>query len=150
MSKALKIIGLIVALIAATFAIGLLQPLAVFLYLYVMAPLYHWLGLTRQTVTIFIFIILFILIPVLQITIPSLLKKRTRFGNREFPDWLRVMWQPMTDTKLKAWHPDWTCIESIAEPVVHKLAKGYWRIEFICPERGDVVAVNLDTWLREK
>ncbi len=44
-SKALKIIGLIVALIAATIAIGLLQPLSVFVYLYVMAPLYHWLGL---------------------------------------------------------------------------------------------------------
>ena len=104
-----------------------------------------------KTVTIFVLFMLISLLPGTLLYLSTYLhNKRTRFGNREFPDWLRVMWQPMTDTKLKAWHPDWTCIESIAEPVVHKLAKGYWRIEFICPERGDLVAVNLDTWLREK
>jgi hypothetical protein len=53
-TKALKTIGLILAMIAATFAIGLLQPLAVVLYLYVMAPLYHWLGL-RDTLSRLLF-----------------------------------------------------------------------------------------------
>ena len=53
-TKALKTIGLIVALIAATFVIGLLQPLAVFLYLYVVEPLYYWLGL-RDTLSRLLF-----------------------------------------------------------------------------------------------
>lgn len=123
MSKALQIIGL-------------LKPLEVFLYLYVMAPLYHWLGLTV------LFIVLYVVFPLLMITYPPLVKKRTRFGNRESPDWLRVTWEPMAPTKRKPWHPDWTYIESTCEPVVRKLGEVYWRIEFICPERHNTVAAG--------
>jgi hypothetical protein len=73
-----------------------------------------------------IFIVLYVLFPLLLITINYLHNKRRRFGNRDFPDWLRIMSLPIAETKLKPWHPALSCVESNYEPVVHRLDEGWW------------------------
>ncbi len=69
--------------------------------------------------------------PLLLVATSYLSERRRKFGNRLFPDWLRVMSE-------KAWDPDWTYVESNFEPVVHKTAREsgqtVWQIEFVCPE----------------
>ena len=65
-----------------------------------------WAGCSNCSMgTKLVFLALYVLLPFLVFTTDYLSKERGKFGNRDFPGWLRVKWQPpFENNKAQLWN----------------------------------------------